>query len=110
MVSNGDDHASADVSLASVDKDTAAAVGSFFVSRAWGTYAESTKLLRLSDPGLFIVERCPAFGVCLSYRPMLGMLAEAAFGNTADVFRYRGGHELWVDRQLNVIGSGMQPT
>jgi hypothetical protein len=47
-----------------------------------------------------------AFGVCLSYRPMLHKLTSAAMGGTADVFKYESGHEAWVDRKLNVIGSG----
>ena len=100
------EHASADVRLADVDAITAALIGSFFTSQRWGTYAQSTRLLRLNEAGLFIIERCPAFGVCLSYRPMLNLLSEAAYGSTANVFRYEGEHEEWVDRRLNVIGSG----
>ena len=49
---------------------------------------------------------CPAFGVCLSYRPMLRRLGEAAFGDAVTVFKHAHGHEAWVDRTLNVVGSG----
>ena len=100
------EHATADVSLASVDEVTAAAVGRFYVFKGWGAYDAPSRQLRLSEEGLFFVERCPAFGVCLSYRPMLHRLGLATHGSTADVFRYEDEHEAWVDRKLNVIGSG----
>ena len=100
------EHASAQVSLALVDESTAAAVGSFFVSQRWGAYEHARRLLALNEIGFFLIERCPAFGVCLSYRPMLHQLGEATFGITRNVFKYDGGHEAWVDRKLNVIGSG----
>ena len=100
------EHASPTVSLASVDEATAERIGEFFVSQQWGTYTAASQLLALSEAGLFIIERCPAFGVCLSYRPMLHLLGEATFGSTGSVFRYDGSHEAWVDRKLNVIGSG----
>eukprot|EP00316_Scyphosphaera_apsteinii_P000300 CAMPEP_0119327250 /NCGR_PEP_ID=MMETSP1333-20130426/70266_1 /TAXON_ID=418940 /ORGANISM="Scyphosphaera apsteinii, Strain RCC1455" /LENGTH=1017 /DNA_ID=CAMNT_0007335785 /DNA_START=35 /DNA_END=3088 /DNA_ORIENTATION=+ len=100
------EHASSKVSLAGVDDETANKVGSFFASQNWGSYNTSSKLLNLEEAGLFIVERCPAFGVCLSYRPMLNLLSKATFGSTAEVFKYESNHETWVDRKLNVIGSG----
>ena len=34
------------------------------------------------------------------------MLGEATYGQAANVFRYEHEHEAWVDRKLNVIGSG----
>ena len=37
---------------------------------------------------------------------MLNLLSEATFGKTSHVFKYEGQHEAWVDRKLNVIGSG----
>ena len=100
------EHASSNVSLASAADRDAAAVGRFFDFQQWGTYDSAAKALTLKESGLFIIERCPAFGVCLSYRPMLNQLAEATFGTTASVFTYEGEHEGWVDRKLNVIGSG----
>ena len=69
-------------------------------------YDAANQTLTLTDAGLFIVERCPAFGVCLSYRPMLHALPAALHGDAAAVFTYTAGHEAWVDRKLNVIGSG----
>ena len=58
-----------------------------------GLYTPATKLLQLNEPGLFIVERCLALGVC-SYRPMLNMLGESGFGDTNSVqirWQPRGG-------------------
>ena len=60
------EHASEKVSLSSVPDATVAAVGAFFVHQSWGTYDHGSRTLRLSQAGLFIIERCPAFGVCLS--------------------------------------------
>ncbi len=71
------EHAVADVSLSALDEATAGRVGSFFAAQRWGAYEHRTRLLTLNEPGLFIIERCPAFGVCLSYRPMLNRLGEA---------------------------------
>ena len=81
------EHAAAIVSLAAVDDASASATGRFFAHQRWGEYSAERKELTLSDAGLDVVERCPAFGVCLSYRPMLNLLAEAAYGTTAEVFR-----------------------
>jgi len=100
------EHAVAEVSLSPVSDTAAAELGAFFERQGWGAYAAECHQLTLSEPGLFILERCPAFGVCLSYRPMLHRLHEATFGETAGVFTYEDGHEAWVDRTLNVIGSG----
>ena len=81
------EHAAAIVSLAAVDDASASATGRFFAHQRSGEYSAERKELTLSDAGLYVVERCPAFGVCLSYRPMLNLLAEAAYGTTAEVFR-----------------------
>ena len=100
------EHASSTVLLGSVGRSVADAVGAFFAFQGWGTYDAAAHALSLRTDGLFIIERCPAFGVCLSYRPMLHQLTEATFGCAASVFSYEGEHEGWVDRKLNVIGSG----
>ena len=100
------EHMSKTVELAGLGAATAGQIGDFFAFQGWGAFDRATSVLTLSGSGLFIVERCPAFGVCLSYRPMLHQLTAASFGQTSDVFKYDGGHEAWVDRRLNVIGSG----
>ena len=98
--------ATASVSLATIDEPTALAIGRFFELQMWGSFATSTRQLQLGAAGQFFLDRCPAFGVCLSYRPMLHQLSEASFGEVKRVFRYEGETEAWVDRRLNVIGSG----
>ena len=63
--------------------------------------------LQLTESGRFVVQRCGAFGVALSYRPMLRQLETVLFGDVAEVFTHDGeGHEAHVDRTMNVIGSG----
>ena len=94
------------VSLQSMTAETAASIGSFFAAQAWGAYDSSAQRISLSDAGSFVLQRSAAFGVCVSYRALLQRLGEATFGETAAVFQREGEHELWVDRQLNVLGSG----
>ena len=94
------------VSLQSMTAETAANIGSFFAAQAWGAYDSSAQRISLSDAGSFVLQRCAAFGVCVSYRALLQRLGEATFGETAAVFQREGEHELWVDRQLNVLCSG----
>ena len=63
--------------------------------------------LQLTESGRFVVQRCGAFGVALSYRPMLRQLETVLFGDVTEVFTHDGeGHEAHVDRTMNVIGSG----
>ena len=63
--------------------------------------------LQLTESGRFVLQRCGAFGVALSYRPMLRQLETVLFGDVAEVFTHDGeGHEAHVDRTMNVIGSG----
>ena len=100
------ERASADVDLGQTDSQTAQLVADFFSYHNWGSSPAGSKRLTLNATGLFIVERCPAFGVCLSYRPMLNLLSDCCFGQPSNVFSYESGHESWVDRKLNVIGSG----
>lgn len=94
-----------DINLAEVDNATAELIGSFFAYQQWGTYIDSTKLLRLNEVGLSVIERSPAFGVCLAYRPMLRQLEEACFGVSATVFSFTDDHERWVKRELSLVAS-----
>ena len=60
------EHASSTVTLRALADDVAHAVGGFFAFQKWGVYDGASKTLSLKPDGLFIIERCPAFGVCLS--------------------------------------------
>ena len=63
--------------------------------------------LQLTESGGFVVQRCGAFGVALSYRPMLRQLETVLFGDVRAVFSHDAeGHEEHVDRTMNVVGSG----
>ena len=63
--------------------------------------------LQLTESGRFVVQRCGAFGVAVSYRPMLRQLDAVLFGDVNEVFTHDDeGHEAHVDRTMNVIGSG----
>ena len=94
------------INLAAAGEDVAAAVGGFFARQDWGEYTPADKMLRLTRAGRFLLDRCLAYGVCLSYRSMLVQLGEATFGEAHRVFERVDGHEAWVDRRLNVIASG----
>ena len=53
------------------------------------------------------MQRCGAFGVALSYRPMLRQLEAVLFGEVGGVFTHDAeGHEAHVERTMNVVGSG----
>ena len=63
--------------------------------------------LQLTESGRFVVQRCGAFGVAVSYWPMLRQLDAVLFGDVTEVFRHNDeGHEAHVDRTMNVIASG----
>ena len=63
--------------------------------------------LQLTESGRFVVQRCGAFGVALSYRPMLRDLETVLFGDVTEVFTHdSAGHEAHVDRTMNVLASG----
>jgi hypothetical protein len=63
--------------------------------------------LVLSELGKFVLERCGTFREAVSYRPMLRQLETVLFGDVATVFMHDGdGHELHVDRTMNVLASG----
>jgi len=61
----------------------------------------------LTPAGAFVVERAGTFREAASYRPMLQRLGTALFGDVAQVFTHDAhGHELHVDRTMNVLASG----
>ena len=63
--------------------------------------------LQLTESGRFVMQQCRAFGVALSYRPMLRQLETVLFGDVTEVFMHdEEGHEAHIDRTMNAIGSG----
>ncbi|NBI44329.1 type I polyketide synthase [Burkholderia sp. ISTR5] len=65
--------------------------------------------IRLNERGRHLCERALTMGVTASYRPMLMALPELIGGDPRRVLtRDADGHETYVDRTLNVIGSGFQ--
>ena len=69
--------------------------------------AVSNGSILLTQSGTFVLRRCGSFGVALSYWPMLKNLEDVLFGDAKAVFAHDAdGHELHVDRTMNVIGSG----
>jgi SAM-dependent methyltransferase len=87
------------------DADSFGRLLSMFTDLGWFTERNGT--LRFTDKGLFFARRASAYGVTVSYIPMLRRLDELLFGDP-DVLRPErpGGPELHVDREVNVWGSG----
>ncbi|WP_460490243.1 SDR family NAD(P)-dependent oxidoreductase, partial [Bordetella tumbae] len=79
----------------------------YFEQRRWGS-VQGTRFA-LNGAGRYLVESGGALGTVVSYRPMMCGLDAVLFGKVDDVFRRdEQGHELHVERQLNVTGSGSQ--
>lgn len=79
----------------------------FFFAQKWTR--EATVDAELTPKGAFIFERALLFAIVGSYRPMLASMPQLLFGDCEQVFgRDEAGHELHLDRTLNVIGSGHQ--
>jgi acyl transferase domain-containing protein/surfactin synthase thioesterase subunit/enoyl-CoA hydratase/carnithine racemase len=79
----------------------------FFVSKNWILNKENHFVL--TDAGQFMLERAYNTATAASYAPMLSNMATLLFGDAKKVFKKNSqGHELHVDRTLNVIASGFQ--
>ncbi|MFP2957514.1 GNAT family N-acetyltransferase [Myxococcus sp. 1LA] len=79
----------------------------FFFAQKW-TREDAVDAL-LTPKGAFLFERALLFAIVGSYRPMLASMPQLLFGDCEQVFgRDASGHELHLDRTLNVIGSGHQ--
>lgn len=64
---------------------------------------------RLTARGAYLYERALTMGVTASYRPMLRQLSSLLCGDPTRVLgRDAEGHETYLDRTLNVVGSGFQ--
>lgn len=72
-----------------------------------GWFLEKNETYRFTEKGLFLARRASAYGVTVSYIPMLRKLDELIFGNP-NLLRDipEGAPELHVDREMNVWGSG----
>lgn len=78
-----------------------------FVSKGWGVLEEGR--LFFTDVGRFMVERILITGVTASYAPMFRRMTNLLFGDPRDVIgRDADGHEIHIDRSLNVVASGFQ--
>ncbi|MFP5393539.1 MAG: hypothetical protein ACLGI6_18655, partial [Gammaproteobacteria bacterium] len=63
----------------------------------------------LTDIGKFMLQRSMNAGTVVSYTPMLRQIGSLLAGDPASVFRQdEEGHELHVERTLNVVSSGFQ--
>jgi acyl transferase domain-containing protein/acyl carrier protein len=77
--------------------------------KALGWLEGSTGHYQLTAPGEFMFERAMNLGLAESYRPMLAAIDELMFGNAEGVFALdANGHEMHVDRSMDVISSGFQ--
>ena len=96
-----------DVHLKGLDSATLELLTAAFRRRGMCIARLSDGGLQLTESGAFVVQRCGAFGVALSYQPMLRQLETVLFGDVTEVFTHDGeGHEAHVDRTMKVIGSG----
>ncbi len=77
----------------------------FFCHLGW--FSKKNEHYRFTDKGLFFARRSSAYGVTVSYIPTFRRVDELMFGN-ALIFRSSipTAHEIHVDREMNVWGSG----
>ena len=95
------------VRLSGLDGATLELLAAAFRRRGLCASGLSDGGLQLTESGRFVVQRSGAFGVALSYGPMLRQLDTVLFGDLTGVFTHDDeGHEAHVDRTMNVIGSG----
>jgi len=77
----------------------------FFCHLGW--FSKKNENYRFTDKGLFFARRSSAYGVTVSYIPTFRRVDELMFGN-ALIFKSSipTSHEIHVDREMNVWGSG----
>ena len=79
----------------------------FFRNKGWVRPEPGS--FELTAVGRFILERIFITAALASYKPMFTRMSELLFGDAEAVFaRDSSGHELHLDRTLNVVGSGFQ--
>ncbi|MCP5002476.1 MAG: GNAT family N-acetyltransferase, partial [Planctomycetes bacterium] len=82
-------------------------IESLFFQKQW--IEGSKRKWQLIKPGEEIFNKTGVLAIAASYRPMLFKMDQLLFGDTASLFsRNQQGEESYVDRLLNVIGSGFQ--
>lgn len=78
---------------------------SFLAHLGW--FNEKNRTFQFTDRGLFFARRASAYGVTVSYSPMLRHLDDLIFGDAASLRDVKPGEEeKHVDRAMNVWGSG----
>lgn len=78
---------------------------SFLAHLGW--FNERNGTFQFTDRGLFFARRASAYGVTVSYSPMLRQVDELIFGDAARIREVKAGEEeQHVDRAMNVWGSG----
>ncbi len=77
----------------------------FFTFLGW--FSKKNDHYRFTNKGLFFARRSSAYGVTVSYIPTFRRVDELIFGNP-NIFRSSipNAHEIHVDREMNVWGSG----
>jgi SAM-dependent methyltransferase len=77
----------------------------FFCYLGW--FSKKNEHYRFTDKGMFFARRSSAYGVTVSYIPTFRRVDELMFGN-ALIFKSSipTAHEIHVDREMNVWGSG----
>lgn len=87
------------------DPESFRAILDFLAESGW--FVQKNQTYRFTDKGLFFAQRAAAYGVTVSYIPMLRKLDELLFGDPGALFDVpEGAPERHVDREMNVWGSG----
>ncbi|MEO8400725.1 MAG: SDR family NAD(P)-dependent oxidoreductase [Gammaproteobacteria bacterium] len=82
-------------------------IKTLFLNKQWAGNVNNE--MKLTDAGKFMLERAYNVATAASYAPMLAKMNTLLFNDAKNVFKKDlSGHELHLDRTLNVIGSGFQ--
>ena len=71
-----------------------------------GWFKNINQAFEFTSKGLFFAKRASAYGVTVSYIPMLRKVSDLLFGNPLVLKNAIGTEEKHVDREMNVWGSG----
>ncbi|MBL4604170.1 MAG: class I SAM-dependent methyltransferase, partial [Flavobacteriaceae bacterium] len=86
------------------DPDAFGRLLDILVSLGW--FKKINEAFEFTDHGLFFAKRASAYGVTVSYIPMLRKVTNLIFGNPLVLKNTIGAEEKHVDREMNVWGSG----
>ena len=96
------------VLLEGLPADLSQLIFTFFINKEWAELQEDNRVF-LTAVGRSLIERAFNMATAASYAPMLRNISEVLYDNPKKVFgRNKEGHELHVDRTLNVLASGFQ--